>query len=486
MSDLASGSLASESVAIDMPPNTETPRIEASQASSNHDGINEYVLQNLTTDVPHALEDPDREMECETEDGDHDGTTRIAREPFEGGLSVSYRIPVLPTAIESPIAGTPAKHMLSRGLSSQRCCRICLCEEGDTVRAKDENPLIAPCSCKGSVRFIHLECLRTWILGRLNIRREGDNVSFIWQTLECELCKEPYPATVTLDRNTKDERVIELFSIPKPDLPYILMEPKANPDSDGRNTIYVVSLANINAATLGRGHESHVRISDISVSRVHARLRFHYQPAPNSSIGARPSLTPCSVPHFSPDGSMPPPEGCFVLEDHRSKFGTLYELRDPLKIDTVGGQLSIQIGRTVLTFTLKKQWRSLLGCLKPTKKEEDVVVVDHVNPVSSQRRPSAPGSIRSSDHNASVQVLSAVGGGNENEELRGYRPPNSSSAAQAATQGRAGGCTPMPSVSRLVRSPSLDLPLLSNSNEEDNHVERAEDSPMSGIGNNTD
>ena len=34
-------------------------------------------------------------------------------------------------------------------------CRICF---------ESNNPLIVPCDCKGSIRFIHQECLKTWIL----------------------------------------------------------------------------------------------------------------------------------------------------------------------------------------------------------------------------------------------------------------------------------------------------------------------------------
>ena len=32
----------------------------------------------------------------------------------------------------------------------QPVCRICLCEDAET-----DNPLIAPCKCAGSTRFIH-------------------------------------------------------------------------------------------------------------------------------------------------------------------------------------------------------------------------------------------------------------------------------------------------------------------------------------------
>ena len=52
------------------------------------------------------------------------------------------------------------------------CCRICF-EEGD-----DENPLIIPCDCKGSMMYIHASCLFDW--------RSREN------TNKCNTCNSPY------------------------------------------------------------------------------------------------------------------------------------------------------------------------------------------------------------------------------------------------------------------------------------------------------
>ena len=47
-----------------------------------------------------------------------------------------------------------------------RCCRICYLEE-----ETDSNPLIQPCLCSGSLKYIHLDCLKKWI-GTRNWTRE--------------------------------------------------------------------------------------------------------------------------------------------------------------------------------------------------------------------------------------------------------------------------------------------------------------------------
>lgn len=71
---------------------------------------------------------------------------------------------------------------------------------------------------------------------------------------------------------------------------------------------------------MGRGHESEVRVNDISVSRCHAIIKYK-------------------------------PEG-FYIEDNKSKFGTLVLLKDtfPLQLEYTS---AVQVGRTVVSFTVR-------------------------------------------------------------------------------------------------------------------------------------
>lgn len=50
-------------------------------------------------------------------------------------------------------------------------CRFCL-DSGETPK----NPLISPCSCKGSVEFIHLVCLNKWRIQNPERNREACNL----------------------------------------------------------------------------------------------------------------------------------------------------------------------------------------------------------------------------------------------------------------------------------------------------------------------
>ena len=71
---------------------------------------------------------------------------------------------------------------------------------------------------------------------------------------------------------------------------------------------------------LGRGHESEVRINDISVSRCHAIIK-------------------CKK-----DG--------FYVEDNLSKFGTIVLLKNTLRL-AEDHTMAVQVGRSVVSFTIK-------------------------------------------------------------------------------------------------------------------------------------
>ena len=77
-----------------------------------------------------------------------------------------------------------------------------------------------------------------------------------------------------------------------------------------------------NAFSLGRGHDSELRINDISVSRKHASLEYK--------------------------------DGKFVLSDLKSKFGTLMLISEPVKLSEQNNK-TFQIGRTVVTIKAKSE-----------------------------------------------------------------------------------------------------------------------------------
>eukprot|EP00929_Paragymnodinium_shiwhaense_P023627 TRINITY_DN14755_c0_g1_i1.p1 TRINITY_DN14755_c0_g1~~TRINITY_DN14755_c0_g1_i1.p1 ORF type:complete len:420 (+),score=68.69 TRINITY_DN14755_c0_g1_i1:208-1467(+) len=220
--------------------------------------------------------------------------------------------------VNSSIGGKPPELHLDDGTTCEALayedekfeCRICF------TGGSEENPLVAPCQCKGSITHVHLECLRHWIAASRLDMMGGEGGSFLYRPVPCELCKAVYPTYVKV----KEERV-PLVEVPKTVPPFIVLENLVRDSQyySGRG-LHVISLYDKEFLRIGRGHESDVRIADVSISRCHATIGFD--------------------------------DGRFVLEDTNSKFGTLVALRRPRRL-CYDRPVSIQIGRTVLSMNLQ-------------------------------------------------------------------------------------------------------------------------------------
>lgn len=141
--------------------------------------------------------------------------------------------------------------------------------------------------------------------------------SYYWKKFECEICKQSYPYIF----KSKDH-LFKLIDIqaPQPDQNYILMESMPI-DKNSSRMIHMLSVSELKQDfKLGRGHESEVRINDISVSRCHSILKYK--------------------------------EDGFYIEDNNSKFGTIVLVKDraPLMQEHT---MAVQVGRTVVSFTVR-------------------------------------------------------------------------------------------------------------------------------------
>ena len=78
-----------------------------------------------------------------------------------------------------------------------KICRICLSGEDNPI----SNPLMCPCDCKGSMKYIHYQCLKNWLnlkveaeLGhRRNIILDQPTITYSTNDISCELCKAKLP-----------------------------------------------------------------------------------------------------------------------------------------------------------------------------------------------------------------------------------------------------------------------------------------------------
>mmetsp|Transcript_57768 Transcript_57768/g.164107 ORF Transcript_57768/g.164107 Transcript_57768/m.164107 type:complete len:406 (+) Transcript_57768:56-1273(+) len=191
-------------------------------------------------------------------------------------------------------------------------CRICLLEGGT-----EDDPLIAPCACKGSIEHVHLSCLQHWIRGRLSYS-DSSCGSFFYRPLACELCECLYPMHVRTSRGR-----MPLVEVPQAVAPFVVLESTLRESGCGRRAskqgFHVISLAE-KQLRVGRDHNCEVRMSDASISRCHATISLE-----------------C---------------GKFVLQDNQSKFGTLVATKEPCLL-APGGSLSVQMGRTLLRLSIQ-------------------------------------------------------------------------------------------------------------------------------------
>lgn len=98
-------------------------------------------------------------------------------------------------------------------------CRFCFGED-DT----EQNPLLSPCKCTGSVHVIHFFCLKTWLARKEIVRVTSDDqvITYSWKAFHCELCKARYADNIPNPQIEGDW--ISLFEISKPIDNYMILE----------------------------------------------------------------------------------------------------------------------------------------------------------------------------------------------------------------------------------------------------------------------
>jgi hypothetical protein len=193
--------------------------------------------------------------------------------------------------------------------TEHQVCRICLFEE------EKNDPLIAPCNCGGTMKFIHLSCFKKWIESKTTKKTSDNSMSYSVKSLTCEISRCPVSPYFEVNGQVVD--LLEIKNVPPP---YITLESSFSEKNE--YSIHLISLNNKKNVRLGRGHDSDIRISDISVSRCHAVIQYT--------------------------------DGEFHLLDNSSKFGTLVESRE-IEINKNNPVTCIQVGRTLLMFSLKEQ-----------------------------------------------------------------------------------------------------------------------------------
>jgi E3 ubiquitin-protein ligase DOA10 len=144
-------------------------------------------------------------------------------------------------------------------------CKICFNCHSDV-----EDPLISPCKCSGSMKYIHYRCLKQSINIKINTKSGDNYVSYLWKNFECEICLTTYPKYIKynsimynlLDLDIKyDQYIVFDYSLYDDNMRKCV-----------KKGIIVTKIRDTEDITIGRTTTNTLKLKDISVSRLHCSI----------------------------------------------------------------------------------------------------------------------------------------------------------------------------------------------------------------------
>ena len=155
---------------------------------------------------------------------------------------------------------------INKNNKKPRLCTICY-----GIDTTIENPLICPCICKGSMKYIHYKCLKNWLNSKietdLSINPEIEEevgITYCAKDLACELCKTKFP-----DYINHNGKIYNLTFYKPKFKQYIILE-SIRADKFKTKFIHILSFDNDKSQiVLGRSNECELSIPELSVSRFH-------------------------------------------------------------------------------------------------------------------------------------------------------------------------------------------------------------------------
>jgi len=150
---------------------------------------------------------------------------------------------------------------------NKKICRVCYCGE----ESPTENPLINPCECKGSMKYIHYECLKNWLDSKIESSplssiyvKEGIGMSYCTNDLICELCKAKFPDYVNYNNKLYNITIYKT-KFEK----YLIFRSSHYNNKKNYKFIHIVSFDNTDKIVLGRANECDISFPESSISRYH-------------------------------------------------------------------------------------------------------------------------------------------------------------------------------------------------------------------------
>lgn len=200
-------------------------------------------------------------------------------------------------------------------------CRVCL------SGSNDGDILVSPCSCTGSVKYIHYSCLLKWVRAQIvYFENESGILLHVPKEFQCELCKNP----INLLLSINDFDFLNNFSF------YIVF--KCNIKEKTMYEWYYLINFEGQTVKMGRSNKNDIVFSDDSVSREHFIIWKE--------------------------------KGRIFIKDCESKYGTLVKMSNSILLLPYK-KLSIFFTKTEITFIMKRTLLGFLSCINPKKDKRD-------------------------------------------------------------------------------------------------------------------
>ena len=155
--------------------------------------------------------------------------------------------------------------------SSDKQCRICF------SNSEELSPLISPCSCTGSSKYIHLLCLQKWLQSKIKLEYKEVNENlisgYIYHPAQCEICKEYMPDFVKKNNNLYE--ICDYHSnTENKEENYFVLETIGSVKNHEKYIFDVIikSEQPISVISIGRYKGSDIKLEDNTISKIHSVL----------------------------------------------------------------------------------------------------------------------------------------------------------------------------------------------------------------------
>ena len=244
--------------------------------------------------------------------------------------------------------------LINNEIKSKIICRLCYLDESTIT-----DPLISPCNCSGTMKYIHLSCLKKSIKSKYNKKSTDSLEMFLFQNYACEICLTPYPKCLVYKTNVYYLIDIDLNKFEN----YVLCDLSKYTENNSTKSKQITHFGYImfkiednKELTLGRKKNNDIKLKDISVSRNH-----------------------CVI--IKKDDNL-------LIKDLGSKFGTMKYIKDSLDLK-LKEQITLLCGRHQIELTLDKSW-SLFGasgmfdfmccsCKQPINDNAELIMTKQTN-----------------------------------------------------------------------------------------------------------